>query len=142
MRMRCGLIRAKRTVVTRSVVIAAGGLLIATAGAPSLLAQLPVGSSFGIPASQQINNPAVSPFLNLAQPGINPGVAYQTLVAPQLQLGNAVALQQQQIGRLQQMTPATGHTTPTLTAGAILQTGHPTSFLNTLSYFPQPNLKH
>jgi len=139
--MRSGWIRATRTVVTRSVIVA-GGLLVATAGAPRLLAQFPVGSSFGVPASQQINNPAVSPFLNLAQPGINPGVAYQTLVAPQLQLGNAVALQQQQIGRLQQLTPAAGHTTPTLTGGAILETGHPTSFMNTLNYFPQPNLKH
>jgi hypothetical protein len=139
--MRSGWIRAKRTVVTRCGIVA-GGLLIATAAAPNLLAQFPVGSSFGVPASQQINNPAVSPFLNLAQPGINPGVAYQTLVAPQLQLGNAVALQQQQIGRLQQITPATGHTPPTLTGGTILETGHATSFMNTLNYFPQPNFKH
>ncbi len=139
--MRSGWIRASRTAVIRSATVV-GGLLIASAGVPNLLAQFPVGSSFGVPASQQINNPAVSPFLNLAQPGINPGVAYQTLVAPQVQLGNAVALQQQQIGRLQQMTPATGHTTPTLTSGAILETGHPTSFMNTLNYFPQPNFKH
>jgi hypothetical protein len=118
----------------------AAAVLILTVSAPIALAQLPVGSSFGIPASQQINNPAVSPFLNLAQPGINPGVAYQTLVAPQLQLSNAVALQQQQIGVLQQTVPP-GRTNAQLPPGTILETGHPTAFLNTLGYFPQPNLK-
>jgi hypothetical protein len=137
--MRNGRIRAALRASVPVGTLAAA-LLILAISAPVALAQFPVGSSFGIPASQQINNPAVSPFLNLAQPGINPGVAYQTLVAPQLQLSNAVALQQQQIGVLQQTT-APGRANPQLPGGAILETGHPTSFMNTLGYFPQPNLK-
>lgn len=137
--MRNGWIRMTQQLVTRIEFLAAV-LMILVVGARTSLAQLPVGSGFGIPASQQINNPVVSPFLNLAQPGINPGVAYQTLVAPQLQLGNAVALQQQQIGVLQQaVTP--GRAATQLPPGTILETGHPTSFMNTLGYFPQPNLK-
>jgi hypothetical protein len=137
--MRNGWIRATQRLVARTE-IACVGLMVLIAGAPTSLAQLPAGSTFGVPASQQINNPAVSPFLNLAQPGINPGVAYQTLVAPQLQLSNAVALQQQQIGVLQQaVTP--GRTSTQQAPGTILATGHPTSFLNTMGYFPQPNLK-
>ncbi len=137
--MRNGWIRMAQRLVVRIEIVGAV-LMILVAGASTSLAQLPVGSAFGVPASQQINNPVVSPFLNLAQPGINPGVAYQTLVAPQLQLGNAVALQQQQIGVLQQAV-APGRTAPQLPPGTILETGHPTSFLNTMGYFPQPNLK-
>jgi hypothetical protein len=134
--MRNGWIRGSviRTAIVGTI------LLTLVAGARVSFAQFPVGSSFGVPASQQINNPAVSPFLNLAQPGINPGVAYQTLVAPQLQLGNAVALQQQQIGVLQQNL-APGHGAPQTAQSSILQTGHTTSFMNTLGYFPQPNIK-
>jgi hypothetical protein len=137
--MQNGWIRTAQRFVSRMGIVCVGCTIL-VAGARTSLAQLPVGSSFGVPASQQINNPAVSPFLNLAQPGINPGVAYQTLVAPQLQLSNAVALQQQQIGVLQQAT-APGHTAPQQAPGTILATGHPTSFMNTLGYFPQPNLK-
>jgi hypothetical protein len=139
--MRSGWNRVTRIVLTRAGALAAG-LAIVAAGAPLALAQLPVPNSFGVPASQQLNNPAVSPFLNLAQPGINPGVAYQTLVAPQVQLNNAVTLQQQQIGTLQQTATQARTTTPQLGPGTILQTGHATAFMNTLTYFPQPNLKH
>jgi hypothetical protein len=114
--------------------------VILAVGAPILEAQFPVSSGFGTPPSQQINNPAVSPFLNLTQPGINPGIAYQTLVAPQLQLQNAVALQQQQIGALQQAV-APGHGAIPLPPGTNPGTGHATYFLNTFSYFPTPNLK-
>jgi hypothetical protein len=138
--MPSGWTRVMRTFFTRAGALAAG-LAIVAAGAPAVLAQLPVNNSFGVPASQQLNNPAVSPFLNLAQPGINPGVAYQTLVAPQLQLNNAVTLQQQQIGMLQQATTP-GRTLPQMGAGSVLQTGHATTFMNTLTYFPTPNSKH
>jgi hypothetical protein len=138
--MRSGWNRLSRIFFTRAGALVAG-LVIVTAGAPHVLAQLPAGNSFGVPASQQLNNPVVSPFLNLAQPGINPGVAYQTLVAPQLQLNNAVTLQQQQINLLQQGNTPERATQP-LAPGTILETGHPTSFMNTLNYFPQPTLKH
>ncbi len=138
--MQNGRIRAMRRQVT---LIGALGLAVGILimGAKTSWAQFPVSSQFGVPASQQINNPAVSPFLNLAQPGINPGVAYQTLIAPQLQLGNAIALQQQQIGVLQrEITP--GRTAATnVPPGTILGTGHPTVFMNTQGYFFQPNLK-
>ncbi len=101
--MHNGWIRSMRRLISRCEVLGTA-VVILVAGAQASRAQLPVNSQFGIPASKQINNPVVSPFLNLAQPGLDPGVAYQTLVAPQLQLGNAVALQQQQIGVLQQET--------------------------------------
>jgi hypothetical protein len=138
--MQNGWIRAMRRHVTRFGALGLA-VVILVAGAKTSRAQFPVNSQFGVPASQQINNPAVSPFLNLAQPGINPGVAYQTLIAPQLQLGNAIALQQQQIGVLQrEITP--GRTAATnLPPGTILGTGHPTVFMNTQGYFFQPNLK-
>jgi hypothetical protein len=137
--MHNGWIRSMRRLISRCEVLGTA-VVILVAGAHASRAQLPAGSAFGVPASQQINNPAVSPFLNLAQPGINPGVAYQTLVAPQLQLGNAVALQQQQIGVLQQRTAPTRPSTE-LPPGTILETGHPTVFMNTQNYFFQPNLK-
>lgn len=138
--MQNGWIRAMRRPVTRFGAIGLA-VVILLAGAKASPAQLPVNGQFGVPASQQINNPVVSPFLNLAQPGINPGVAYQTLVAPQLQVGNAIALQQQQIGVLQrEITP--GRTAATSTPpGTILGTGHPTVFMNTQGYFFQPILK-
>jgi hypothetical protein len=93
-------------------------------------------SGFGVPASLQLNNPAVSPALLLAQPGINPAVAAQALIQPQQQLGNAVLANQQQIGTLQngfnQLSQPQGALSPT----PLLQTGHPTMFLNTFEYFP------
>jgi hypothetical protein len=134
--MQNGWNRSIRRFIGRFEVLSSA-IVILVAGAQASQAQLPGGSGFGIPASQQINNPVVSPFLNLAQPGINPGVAYQTLVAPQLQLGNAVALQQQQIGMLQQQV-APGRTTQQLPPGTVLETGHPTTFMNTQGYFFQP----
>jgi hypothetical protein len=108
-------------------------------GAPSAVPGSPAG--FGTPASQQINNPAVSPSLLLAQPGVNPAVALQTLIQPQVQLGSAVLNNQQQIGTLQgavaQQTTAQPQAISSPTP--LLQTGHATAFLNTLNYFPALN---
>jgi hypothetical protein len=109
------------------------------AGAPGA-AGFGAPAGFGIPASNQINNPAVSPSLLLAQPGVNPAVALQTLIQPQTQLGNAVLSNQQQIGTLQgavgqQATQPQGVLSP----APLLQTGHATVFLNTFSYFPGLN---
>jgi hypothetical protein len=92
------------------------------------------GGSFGTPASKQLNMPTVSPYLNLAQPGINPGIAYQTLVLPNVQYGNAISNQQQQIQNLQQTVGQAPLQPKSITATT--QTGHPTAFLNTSSYFP------
>ena len=100
--------------------------------APAL--QPPAG--FGVAASQQLNNPAVSPSLLLTQPGINPAVAAQTLIQPQLQLGNAVLSNQQQIGALQNGLSQLSQPQATLSATPLLQTGHQTAFFNTFDYFP------
>lgn len=116
-----------------------GGIALLAAFEPQqAAAQAPAG--FGTPASMQINNPAVSPFLNLTQPGINPGVAFQTLVQPQLQYGNALASQQQQIGGLQNSI-ANPRAVMLLPPTPELQTGHVTTFMNTFSYFPTTNTR-
>jgi hypothetical protein len=102
----------------------------------------PGQAPFGIPAAPQINNPIVSPYLGLAQPGLNPGITYSTMIQPQLQLGNAVAANQQQIGAQQQQIGnlQRGQTQPQgQPASGFLQTGHATVFLNTGSYFSGVN---
>jgi hypothetical protein len=90
-------------------------------------------SSFGTPASKQINNQPVSPYLNLAQPGLNPAITYGTLIQPELQLRNTIANQQNLLGSLSQQVqsqPAASLQTPVL-----LETGHQTYFLDTGTYF-------
>jgi hypothetical protein len=87
-------------------------------------------SSFGTPASKQLNNPAVSPYLNLTQPGLNPAITYGTLIAPEIQLRNTIANQQNLLGNLQQQIQPGSTTQPVL-----LETGHKTFFLDTQTYF-------
>jgi hypothetical protein len=120
--------------------ILATAAVIVGADPPRSLAQYgggAFGGGFGTPASQQINNPAVSPSLLLAQPGINPAVALQALVQPQVQFGNAILGNQQQISNLQgTVAQQQGLPTHPLSPTPLLQTGHPTAFLNTLDYFP------
>jgi len=113
-----------------------GSLVIATAfvGANSALchAQQP-GPNFGSQASQQFNNPPVSPYLNLTQPGLNPAITYGTLIQPEIQLRATLANQQNLLGDLQQKFQTQP---PTLTQQpTLLQTGHTTAFLDTGSYF-------
>lgn len=93
------------------------------------------GSAFGTPASLQITNPPVSPYLALTQPGLNPGIAFQTIVQPQIRLANTLSAQQQQLGVISnaQITGAPS-LAPLVSTG--VQTGHQTVFLNTLGYFP------
>jgi hypothetical protein len=108
--------------------------ILAIAGLNPLQCHAQFGNpGFGVPAAKQINNPPVSPYLNLAQPGIDPALAYQTLVRPELQLRNTLANQQQLLGDIQQrgmQQPPSLLQSPT-----VLQTGHTTAFLNTGSYF-------
>jgi len=143
--MRNRRIDAFRSCVAFFGILGVGAVLVGADPPPSM-AQAPLGTAFGIPASQQINNPSVSPYLTLTQPGINPAVAYQTLVTPQLQLGNTVLAQQQQLGTQQQQigTLQQGLTqsrvTPQLAVTPELATGHPIYFLNTLGYFPVSKL--
>jgi hypothetical protein len=96
-------------------------------------AQVGGGGGFGVPASKQINNPPISPYLNLTQPGLNPAITYESLVRPELQLRNTLANQQQLLGDLQQR----GMSQPPalLQSPTVLQTGHTTSFLDTGTYF-------
>lgn len=116
--------------------ILGAAVLFVAANSSQAAAQFPGGGGFGVPASRQLNNPAVSPFLNLVQPGIIPGIAYQTLVAPQMQLSNAFASQQQQIGNLQLGLAPPRAPALEFPVTPSPQTGHATTFLNTLDYFP------
>jgi hypothetical protein len=146
--MRNQTVSAVRRTVVAAVILGASVAIVAAdprelaAQAPTFgggTNQLPLGS-FGTPAALQLNNPVVSPFLSLAQPGINPAVAYQTLVVPQIQLGNAVTANQQQIGDLRRsslQSPSSAQAGPFMP----LQTGHPSAFLNTFSYFPAVSLR-
>jgi hypothetical protein len=90
-------------------------------------------SSFGTPASKQINNQPVSPYLNLAQPGLDPAITYGTLIQPELQLRNTIANQQNLLGSLSQQIQA--QPAASLQSPVLLETGHQTYFLNTGSYF-------
>ena len=108
------------------------GLAVVGLNPVDCLAQQP-SSSFGTPASKQINNPAVSPYLNLAQPGLNPAITYGTLIQPEIQLRNTLANQQNLLGNLSQQAqiqPPGSLQTPVL-----LETGHKTVFLDTGTYF-------
>jgi hypothetical protein len=113
-----------------------GSLVIGTAfvatNSARCSAQQP-GSSFGTPASKQLNNPAVSPYLNLTQPGLNPAITYGTLIQPEIQLRATLANQQNLLGDLQQKFQTQP---PVLTQQpTLLQTGHTTAFLDTGTFF-------
>jgi hypothetical protein len=92
-------------------------------------------SSFGTPASRQINNPTVSPYLNLTQPGIDPAIGYQTLVRPENQIRNSLASQSQAIGNLEREF-GQSRSAPNRETLPVRRTGHPTTFLSTGTYFP------
>ena len=141
--MRNRKVHAMRRIVTLLGIFGIAATFVG-ADPPRSLAQFGGGfgapQGFGTPASQQINNPAVSPSLLLTQPGINPAVANQTLIQPQLQLGNAVLGNQQQIGTLQTgLIQGQAQPQGLLSPAPLLQTGHSTAFLNTLDYFPGLN---
>ena len=111
--------------------LAIGTALVAT-GSARCAAQQP-SSSFGTPASKQLNNPAVSPYLNLTQPGLNPAITYGTLIQPEIQLRTTLANQQNLLGDLTQKFQTQP---PVLTQQPTpLQTGHTTAFLDTGSFF-------
>jgi hypothetical protein len=142
-------VMAIRRMVMETVILCAS-IAIVTASPRESAAQLPIGAGgygsppgggFGTPAALQLNNPVVSPFLSLAQPGINPAIAYQTFVVPQMDLSRAVTANQQQIGDLRRTGP-TPVTPDQQFRSTPLQTGHPSTFLNTFSYFPSVGLRH
>ncbi len=96
----------------------------------SAVAQLPFSNS--IP-----NRPAVSPYLNLLNQS-NPGVSnYLTLVRPQLQQREEQIRQQAQINQIQrQVQRGQPGGVPVRGSQEIRGTGHETTFMNYLHYFP------
>jgi hypothetical protein len=94
-------------------------------------------SSSNKPAPTQINNPTVSPYLLLAQPGIDPALGYQTLVRPENQIRKTLANQSDAIGNLQREV-GQSQSTSKRDGLPVRRTGHPTTFLSTGTYFPAP----
>jgi len=92
-------------------------------------------SSLEKPAVGQINNPTVSPYLLLAQPGIDPALGYQTLVRPELQFRKTLADQSDAIGNLQREV-GQSQLASKRDSLPVRKTGHPTTFLSTGTYFP------
>ena len=73
-------------------------------------------------------NPAISPYLNLARPGINPAINYYGSVRPQLTYNAAINTLEQQVALSRvAITSAENQ--------AVLVTGHPVQFLNYQRYF-------
>ena len=72
--------------------------------------------------------PAVSPYINLLRPGINPAVNYYGSVRPQLQYNTAINTLEQQVQNARvAMTAAENQGVPT--------TGHPIYFMRYQTYF-------
>jgi hypothetical protein len=115
------------------------GLMLALAagltGLAPRCAEAQSTSAFDKPASGQINNPTVSPYLLLAQPGIDPALGYQTLVRPDNQFRKTLADQSDAIGNLQREV-GQSQSTSKLDSLPVRKTGHPTTFLSTGTYFP------
>jgi hypothetical protein len=78
-----------------------------------------------------INQPPVSPYLNILRGGAPPGVNYYNLVQPQLQFYSAI--NQLQAQQQQQAISSTN-------ASGALITGHPIQFSNYSHFFPQQGL--
>jgi hypothetical protein len=123
----------------RPVVLVTVAALLAVWGGPERTDAAPP-RRFGTPASRSLTNPSVSPYLNLAQPGIDPAIAYQTIIRPEQQMRRALANQSQDIGRLQRdvsdLQPGTSRAQPVLH-----RTGHQTTFMSTGNYFPLLNAR-
>jgi hypothetical protein len=88
-----------------------------------------------LPGSQ-INNPTVSPYLLLAEPGIDPALGYQTLVRPENQVRKTLANQGEAIGNLQREVGQSQSASTRRDSVPVRKTGHPTAFLTTGTYFP------
>jgi uncharacterized protein YqkB len=79
-------------------------------------------------ALRPYGTPAVSPYINLLRPGINPAVNYYGSVRPQLQYNTAInSLEQQVQASRVAMTAAESQAVPS--------TGHPIYFMNYQRYF-------
>jgi hypothetical protein len=88
-----------------------------------------------VPQQVGPQQPALSPYLNLARPG-NAGINYGGLVQPQINAAKQMQnLQQQQLGLFAQLGAAEGDLIGGPTGVTI--TGHPTMFFNYSHYFGQ-----
>jgi len=110
---------------------------------PSAMPPMPsatFGSSFGSPGARQLNQPIVSPYLNLLQPGLDPAITYQTMIRPEIQFRGALVEQGQMIQEIQRSgasgRPGTAQPMSQPLAPQFRQTGHATAFFNTSTYFP------
>jgi len=126
-------------VVVRAVVLAIGCAAAGTAG--TALAQQGQGN---LPFSSIYRRPTVSPYMQMAQQGLNPmqgQSAYHTLVQPQLQQ------QQQQLTQLQQgrqmaklqnqVQQIQRDTSSRQLDESIRPTGHRATFQNMSHFYPQ-----
>ncbi len=78
-----------------------------------------------------INQPPVSPYINILRGGAPAGVNYYNIVQPQLQFYSAInQLQQQQQYQAAALTSPQGY----------LTTGHPIQFANLSHFYPQGGL--
>lgn len=125
----------------RRLGMAIGILLVAAAvfgTSPERCQAQQPNSSFGTPASRQLNNPPVSPYLNLAQPGLDPAITFGAIIQPELQLRNTLVNQQNMIGNQQNQIGGITQQLqgpPQTQTPVLLETGHKTMFLDTGNYF-------
>jgi hypothetical protein len=103
------------------------------AGALTMLALWSAGSNStaqGQTLYGNINQPPVSPYINILRGGAPAGVNYYNIVQPQLQFYSAINQLQ-----AQQQQVAAG-----LSPSGALTTGHPIQFYNYSHFFPQQGL--
>jgi hypothetical protein len=79
-------------------------------------------------ALRPVGTNPVSPYLNLARPGINPAINYFGTVRPQLQYNAAISSLEQQVAASKVAITAAE-------TAAVPQTGHPIQFLNYQRFF-------
>ena len=80
------------------------------------------------PAQVPFRSP-VSPYINLGQPGIDPGIAYYGIVRPELEFRkNIQSLQQRQFTQGRDIAAQAE-------ANGLPTTGHPIAFFNQSKYF-------
>jgi hypothetical protein len=94
----------------RRLLLAAGGAMALMAGGPAQQARAQfqppgIGGVAGF-QTQQFRRPVVSPFINLAQPGFNPGITYFGIVRPEVAFRQNLQFLQGQINVVDQQQQA------------------------------------
>jgi hypothetical protein len=109
------------------------------AGDPAQSPGQQFGNSFGSNSSRQLSHPTTSPYLNLAQPGLDPAITYEQMVRPQRLFRRTLTAQSQSLTNLERTTGVQSSTTSESQPVRIKQTGHSATFMSTGSYFPTLN---